>query len=96
MEEGIVGGQGFAVDASMIRADAHGKVALPRRKNWIRRSRPGRSEYLAVLDDAAFGAATEVAPKFISPTEPLRVCRRHQPLRGWCNERQKDGGELFA
>ena len=28
------------------------------------------TEYLAVLDDAAFGAATEVAPKFISPTDP--------------------------
>jgi hypothetical protein len=27
-------------------------------------------EYLAVLDDAAFGAATEVAPKFISPADP--------------------------
>jgi hypothetical protein len=27
-------------------------------------------EYLAVLDDAAFGAATEVPPKFVSPTDP--------------------------
>ena len=27
-------------------------------------------EYLAVLDDAAFGAATEVKPKFISPADP--------------------------
>src|SRR5687767_11736209 len=27
-------------------------------------------EYLAVLDDAAFGAATEVRPKFISPADP--------------------------
>ena len=27
-------------------------------------------EYLAVLDDAAFGAATEVTPKFISPADP--------------------------
>jgi hypothetical protein len=27
-------------------------------------------EYLAVLDDAAFGAATEVVPKFISPADP--------------------------
>jgi len=25
---------------------------------------------LAVLDDAAFGAATEIRPKFISPTDP--------------------------
>ena len=27
-------------------------------------------EYLAVLDDTAFGAATEVTPKFISPADP--------------------------
>jgi hypothetical protein len=27
-------------------------------------------EYLAVLDDAAFGAATEVTPKFVSPSDP--------------------------
>ena len=27
-------------------------------------------EYLAVLDGAAFGAATEVTPKFISPADP--------------------------
>jgi hypothetical protein len=27
-------------------------------------------EYLAVLDHVAFGAATEVTPKFISPADP--------------------------
>lgn len=27
-------------------------------------------EYLATLNDAAFGAATEVAPKFVSPSDP--------------------------
>jgi Transposase DDE domain len=27
-------------------------------------------EYLATLDDAAFGAATEVVPKFVSPSDP--------------------------
>ena len=27
-------------------------------------------EYLAALDDAAFGAATEIVPKFISPADP--------------------------
>ena len=27
-------------------------------------------EYLAVLDDAAFGAATEVTPKFLAPADP--------------------------
>jgi hypothetical protein len=27
-------------------------------------------EYVSVLDDAAFGAATEVTPKFVSPSDP--------------------------
>jgi hypothetical protein len=27
-------------------------------------------EYLASLDDAAFGAASEVVPKFVSPSDP--------------------------
>jgi len=27
-------------------------------------------EYLASLDDAAFGAASDVAPKFVSPSDP--------------------------
>src|SRR4029450_4434484 len=27
-------------------------------------------EYVAVLDDAAFGAATEVPPKLVSPSDP--------------------------
>ena len=27
-------------------------------------------EYLATLDDAAFGAASEVMPKFVSPSDP--------------------------
>src|SRR5689334_21854251 len=27
-------------------------------------------EYLATLDDAAFGAASDVAPKFVSPSDP--------------------------
>ncbi len=33
-------------------------------------SRRAVEEYLAVLDDAAFGAATPVMPKFISPADP--------------------------
>ena len=69
--EGLVGGEGFAVDASLIQADAsdrtrvQGVAGLPP-------DAAGRAveEYLAVLDDAAFGAATEVTPKFIAPADP--------------------------
>ena len=71
MAEGIVGGQGFAVDASMIRADAHRQKGVASRDELVPEDTTRAvTEYLTVLDDAAFGAATEVAPKFISPTDP--------------------------
>jgi transposase len=71
MAEGLVGGEGFAVDASLIKADANrqhgvdGSQGLPPEK-----SSRAVDEYLAVLDDAAFGGATEVTPKFVSPADP--------------------------
>src|SRR6201981_1512057 len=71
IDAGLVGGEGFAVDASLIQADAsdrnrgEGTAGLPP-------SAVGRAvdEYLATLDDAAFGAASEVTPKFIAPADP--------------------------
>jgi len=76
MAEGIVGGEGFVVDASMIRADASRQkgAANPGDLNPDGASR-AVDEYLAMLDDAAFGAATEVPPKFVSPTDPAARCR---------------------
>ena len=71
MAEGIVGGEGFAVDASMIRADAHRQHGVATSADLDQQNTTRAvNEYLAVLDDAAFGAATEVAPKFISPVDP--------------------------
>jgi transposase len=71
MTEGIVGGQGFAVDASMIRADAHRQKGVANREELDPEDTTRAvTEYLAVLDDVTFGAATAVAPKFISPTDP--------------------------
>lgn len=71
MAEGIVSGEGFVVDASMIRADASRQkgAASVADLNPEGASR-AVEEYLTVLDDAAFGAATEVPPKFVSPTDP--------------------------
>ena len=71
MDEGLVGGQSFAVDASLIKADANRQKGIEGDK-WLASEAPGHAvdEYLAVLDDAAFGAATEVVPKFISPADP--------------------------
>ena len=54
--EGLVGGEGFAVDASLIRADANKQRSVPS-KDWkpIDKTRRSVREYLATLDDAAFG-----------------------------------------
>ena len=75
ISEGLVGGETFASDASLIRADANKQYAAAK-ADWD----PGRidareapravREYLEVLDDAAFGAASEVEPKFTSFADP--------------------------
>src|SRR6185437_13935793 len=71
IKEGLVGGEGFAVDASLIKADANRQKGVEGDKG-LPPEVAGRAidEYLAVLDDAAFGAATEVVPKFVSPSDP--------------------------
>src|SRR5713226_3068344 len=71
---GLVGGEGFAVDASLIVADANKQRSVPG-SEWKKTCAPETAsravkEYLATLDDAAFGAASDVTPKFISPSDP--------------------------
>ena len=75
LAEGLVGcADGFAVDASLIAADANKQRSVPSKdwkpeeikENAVRAAR----EYLATLDDAAFGAASPVTPKFISRSDP--------------------------
>ncbi len=71
MTEGLVGGEGFAVDASMIKADANRQRGVPRIEGLApETANHAVREYLAVLDDAAFGGATPVAPKFLSIADP--------------------------
>ena len=70
----MVGGEGFAVDASLIVADANKQRSIPG-SEWNKARNPQDAsravkEYLATLDDAAFGAASDVTPKFISPSDP--------------------------
>lgn len=69
--EGLVGGEGFAVDASLIRADVDRQRAVPGEEG-LPPDASGHAvrEYLAVLDDAAFGAATPVVPRQLAPTDP--------------------------
>ena len=71
---GLVGGEGFAVDASLIAADANKQRSIPGR-HWDKNRSPEKAsravkEYLATLDDAAFGAASDKVPKFVSPSDP--------------------------
>ena len=69
--ERLVGGDGFAVDASLIRAEANrqrfhsGEEGLPSDL-----SSRAVDEYLATLDDAAFGGATPVVPSRLPPSDP--------------------------
>ena len=70
----LVGGEGFAVDASLIQADANKQRSIPG-SEWQKTYDPATAsramqEYLATLDDAAFGAASDVTPKFVSPSDP--------------------------
>src|SRR3977135_1384416 len=71
---GLVGGEGFAVDASLIVADANKQRSIPG-SEWQKTRDPETAsravkEYLATLDAAAFGAASSVTPKFVSPSDP--------------------------
>jgi hypothetical protein len=70
MEEGLVGGEGFAVDASTIVADAHRQRGIKSSEELKPTAKRAVAEYLATLDDTAFGAATSIEPKFISPVDP--------------------------
>ena len=71
---GFVGGEGFAVDASLIEADANKHRSIPGAQ-WNKDIDPRQAhravkEYLATLDDPAYGAASAVTPKFVSPSDP--------------------------
>ncbi|MGC9419896.1 MAG: transposase [Rhodovulum sp.] len=75
IEEGLVSGQRMAIDASLIEADANKQNSTPR-EEWDTSSidptdapRAVR-EYLDTLDEAAFGAASDVKPKFTSHSDP--------------------------
>src|SRR5205814_4679373 len=59
----------FAVDASLIQADANKQRSIAG-QDWHKDRDPARSsravkEYLATLDDKAWGAASDVVPKFV-------------------------------
>jgi transposase len=73
MAMGLVKGEGFAVDASVLEANAsryHGKA--PNELDWTEKQRQTRAvrEYLAALDEAAEPNPDRKQPKVISPSDP--------------------------
>ena len=82
--EDLVGAAGFAVDASLIAADANKQRSVPSKdwrpeelkENAVRAAR----EYLATLDDAAFGAPRRSRPS--SSPDPIRQLSGRARTRG--------------
>ena len=73
MAMGLVKGEGFAVDASVLEANAsryHGKP--PEELDWTDKQRQTRAvaEYLAALDEAGEPDPNRKEPKVISPSDP--------------------------
>ena len=62
--------RGWRGDASIILADAHRRRGVAKIEDLDPTSNRAVAEYLSVLDDAAFGGATPVESKVISPTDP--------------------------
>lgn len=75
LDEGLASGQRFAADASLIQADANRQNSSPQTDWTPEKINPNDApravrEYLETLDDAAFGAASPVKPKFTSHADP--------------------------
>lgn len=73
--EGLVNGQRLAVDASLIEADANKQYSASQ-EDWdtgridVEATPRAAREYIDTLDEAAFGVATPVEPKFTSYSDP--------------------------
>jgi hypothetical protein len=85
LKEDLVSGEGFAVDASLIPADANKTRSIPAAE-WspeVARAAGNRAarEYLETLDDAAFGAASESQPKFVAKSDPAAQWTRAEESR---------------
>jgi transposase len=71
IDEGLVGGDSFGVDASLIPANANQTRGVES-KDGLPSDLTSRAvdEYIETLNDAAFGASTKAIPKYISPVDP--------------------------
>lgn len=71
IDEGLVGGDSFGVDASLIPANANQTRGVESNEG-LPADLTSRAvdEYIETLNDAAFGASTKAIPKYISPVDP--------------------------
>jgi transposase len=86
MAEGLVGGDGFAVDGSLIRADAS-RQHFGDDENGLAPDPSSRAvgKYLDGLDNAAFGAATPTPPSRVSLSDsPARYTSTHGGQAQFC------------
>jgi transposase len=89
MDGGLVGGEGFAVDASVIEADASRfKRVEGSGIDWTDEQRARRPirEYLSALDGEDAPSDPERAPKALSPTDPAAAWTargRHKVMFGY-------------
>lgn len=73
--EGLVSGGRIVVDASLIEADANKRNSTPKEDWDVSQIDPANApravrEYLNTRDEAAFGVASEVQPKFTTHSDP--------------------------
>lgn len=103
MRAGLVGGEGFAIDATVIEADASaGRKVDGKPTAWPeteKLTRPVR-EYLAALDQAAAEAAkTEDADNDMppgNPPAPPKVTSLTDPTAAWTNKGQRKVGFAYG
>ena len=104
MRAGLVGGEGFAIDASVIEADASsGRKVDGKLTTWPeteKLTRPVR-EYLAALDQAAAAEAaktedadTDMPPG--NPPAPPKVTSLTDPSAAWTNKGQRKVGFAYG
>ena len=103
MRAGLVGGEGFAIDASVIEADAsRGHKVDGKRTTWPEEEKLTRPvmEYLAALDQAAAGetAGTKDADNLPPGNPPAvpKVTSLTDPTAAWTNKGQMKVGFAYG
>ncbi len=98
MADDLVDGETLATDASIIQTDANKQYSAPKVEWETAQIDPAVvpravQEYPETLDDAAFGAASEVTPKvtsFFDPATDKYTCPGGKPLKTYWRKMRLD------